>query len=95
MAQSTILASGTTEATSTDITVASGATVTVGIFGAAGAHLPPGLPFAVLQDTPSADNLVVNLDGSNRSTVLTGPGTFRVKRPPLTGGDAFGVFLET
>lgn len=94
MPQSTILASGTTEATSTDVVVAAGSSVTVGIFGAAGAHLPPGLPFAVLQDTPDADNLVAHLDGSTRTTVLSGPGTFRVKRPPLTG-DAFGAFLET
>lgn len=38
MAQATILAAGTTAATSTDVTVAAGASVTVGIFtSAAGA----------------------------------------------------------
>jgi hypothetical protein len=85
---------GKGEATSTDIVVAAGATVTVGIFGAAGAYLPPGVPFAVMQDTPDADNLYRKLDGTERSTVLDRPGTYRVKRPTLSG-DPFGVFTET
>jgi hypothetical protein len=94
MAQTTILAAGTTEATSADIVIAAGATTTVGIFGAAGALLPGGTRLAVMQATPGADNVVKYLDGAERATVLSGPGTFRVKRPPLTG-DAFGVFSES
>lgn len=81
-------------ATSSDVVIAAGAKARIGIFGAAGAHLPPGVPFAVMQDTPSADNIVAYLDGSNRSMLVEGPATFRVVRPPLSG-DAFGVFTET
>jgi hypothetical protein len=85
---------GRGEATSTDIVVAAGATVTVGIFGAAGALLPPGVSFGVMQATPGADNLYRELDGNERATVLDRPGTYRVKRPSLAG-DAFGAFSES
>lgn len=93
MAQSTILAAGNTAATSTDIVVAAGAFVWVGIFSAANATLPVEVDFTVFQDTPGADNTVVLLDNNYRAIQLIGPGTFRVGRPAYTG-TAFGVFLE-
>lgn len=93
MTQSTVLAAGITAATSTDIVVAAGATVVVGIFSAAADAVPPGLVFGIDQDTPGADNTIGSLDGTRRQVSLSGPGTFRVKRPAYTG-TPFGVFLE-
>lgn len=94
MTQSTVLAAGITAASSTDIVVAAGATVTVGIFSAVADAVPLGLSFGIDQVTPGASNTIGSLDGSKRQVGLSGPGTFRVKRPAYTG-TAFGVFLET
>lgn len=94
MAQATVLAAGTTEATSTDIVVAAGEAVTVGIFAATAAILPAGVQFLVVQDTPGADNIIARLGQGNRATVLSAPGTYRVIRPAYDG-DGFGVFTET
>jgi hypothetical protein len=94
MTQSTVLAAGTTADASTDIVVAAGSVVTVGIFAATAADLPIEAIFDVMQDTPGADNVAARLHQANRTTVLSGPGTFRVKRPAYTGS-AFGVFVET
>jgi hypothetical protein len=93
MAQSTILAAGVTAATSTDVVVAAGASVLIGVFSGAGLSLPFGLTFSVLVDTPDADNVVDQLSNTRKQIQIFGPGTFRVSRPAYTG-DAFGVFLE-
>lgn len=93
MAQSTILAAGNTAATSTDVVVATGVHVVVGIFGAAGTNLPSGTSFTVFVDTPDGDNVQCRLDAGKTQIHLIGPGTFRVARPLYTGS-AFGVFLE-
>lgn len=92
MAQSTILAAGTTAATSTDVVVAAGASVTVGLFAATELTLQAGAVLTVMIDTPGADNIVQVLDNTQRQVQLFGPGTFRVKRPVTPA--AFGVFLE-
>lgn len=84
---------GNTAAASSDIVVAAGATVIVGIFSAAADSVPAGLVFGIDQDTPGADNTIGTLDGMRRQVALSGPGTFRVKRPAYTG-TPFGVFLE-
>lgn len=91
MTQSTILTAGVTQATSTDVVVAQGATATVGIFSAT--SVPFGVELKIQQDTPGTDNTIFSLNYYNRTTVLTGPGTFRVKRTAYTG-NAVGVFLE-
>jgi len=91
MTQSTILASGTAAATSTDITIAAGAVATVGIFTAAASQSLDGY-FSIMQDTPGEDAFVGILNGLQRSVQLAGPGVFRVKRPLIS--TAFGVFLE-
>lgn len=91
MAQSTILASGTTAATSTDIVIAAGDSVTVGIFSADANDITDG-SFSINQVTPGAAVTIGSLNLYNRSTQLFGPGTFQVKRPVLT--TAFGVFLD-
>lgn len=93
MTQSTILAAGVTAATSTDVTVAAGAVVVVGLFAATADTLAPPVAFSVFQDTPGADNVIALLNNNIRTLSLTGPGTFRVGRPAYTGV-AFGVFLE-
>lgn len=94
MAQTSILATGNTAATSTDIVVAAGEAVTVGIYADTGGRLPIGVQFLVAQDTPGADNLIERLDNSKSATVLAAPGTYRVHRPVYTGHE-FGVFTET
>lgn len=100
MTQSTILAAGITEATSTDIVIAAGATVVVGVFFQEAdkplSYKEQTAPkFRILQATPGADNAVfVALSYGNPSTILSGPGTFRVKRYAYVG-KPFGVFLET
>lgn len=95
MAQTTVLAAGTNDATSIDIAVAPGASVTVGIFSAdPAAVLPIDAQFEILQDTPGADNAIGTLKQDRKTLALTGPGTFRVRRRAYAGG-SFGVFLET
>lgn len=94
MAQATVLAADTTAATSTDIVVAAGEIVTVGIFAATAARLPSGVQLLVEQDTPGADNTIARLDNTATATVLAGPGTYRVTRPAYEG-TAFGVFTES
>lgn len=93
MAQATILASGTTAATSTDITVAAGATVTVGLFTADAAGIPASHSAVVMQDTPGGDVAAFDLTGAQPSQVISGPGTFRVTR--RAGTTSFGVFTES
>lgn len=98
MAQSTILAAGITNAASTDIVIAAGATVIVGMF-CAEVDKPViyedivATKFEIMQDTPGADNLIFTLNYAKPSTALTGPGTYRVKRIAYVG-KPFGVFLE-
>lgn len=94
MAQSTILAANTTAATSTDIVVATGVQVHVGVFGAAGTSLPFSYSMQVKMDTPDGDLVYDSLSNKKQVVRLVGPGTFRVTRAAYTGS-AFGVFLET
>lgn len=94
MAQNTVLAAGTTAATSTDTVVAAGASVTVGIFPSTAGVLPSDVAFVVSVDTPGIDRVAGKLDQNNPVLVVSGPCTFRVRRPAYTG-HAFGVFTET
>lgn len=95
MAQTTVLSEGTNDATSTDIAVAPGASVIVGIFSAdPAAILPIDARFEILQATPGVDNVIGILKYDQKSCVISGPGTFRVRRRAYAGG-SFGVFLET
>ena len=93
MTQATILAPGNTAATSSDVVVPAGETVTVCLYSATASAVPVAMQMYVYQDTPGADNLVATLENYNRSTVLIGPGTFRIKRPDYAGA-AFGAFSE-
>lgn len=93
MAQSTLLAPGLTAETSADIVVPAGGAVLVGIFSASDAGIGNDVRFHIVQDTPGADNYVEQLGNHKRYAVITGPGTYRVKRPAYQG-PAFGVFKE-
>lgn len=77
--------------TSTDVAIASGSSVTVGLFVASGG-VPPQDYATIMQDTPGGDNVVANLSGAKPSAVLSGPGTFRVVKPVTSV--AVGVFTE-
>ena len=92
MAQSTILAAGTTVATSTDVVVAAGSAVTVGIFVASGVIGATDYA-SVLIDTPGADLSIAQLSNQRLAVQLAGPGTFRVARGVCAA--SVGVFLET
>lgn len=93
MPQSTILASGTTAATSSDIVIAADTVVKVAIFSADPGATMNGNACEVYDLTPGAPNWVGSLDQTNRSRLLEGPGTYRVVRPVLPV--AFGVCLDT
>lgn len=92
MAQTTILASGTSAATSTpDVVLTDGQTRTIGLFAAGALGNVGGLKIMI--DTPSADLEIGTLSRAQPVVVLCGPGTFRVVRS--LGGDAVGVFMES
>tara|TARA_Y100000815_G_scaffold274502_1_gene308821 strand:- start:11970 stop:12254 length:285 start_codon:yes stop_codon:yes gene_type:complete len=93
MTQASILAPGNAAATSSDVVVPAGETVTVGLYSATADAFPNSIQMYIYQATPGADNLVSTLGNYNRSTVLVGPGTFRIKRTAYTG-PAFGAFSE-
>lgn len=92
MAQNTVSAASVNTATSSDISVAAGSQVTVGIFAASGA-LHERAFARVYQDTPGADNLIAELTNASPTYVLNGPGTFRVIK--AGAGTSYGVFTET
>lgn len=92
MAQTTILAPDTTDATSTDVVIAAGAFATVGIFSVVTGRVPFDA-LRIMQVTPGAANEVDPLNDARRSVVLVGPGTFRVVRTAYSG-TAFGAFLD-
>ena len=93
MAQTTILAAGTSAATSTDVTIAAGAQKTVGVFATGG--IPPSIELFVRMATPGGDNQVARLSSANQTTMLVGPGTYRVARKDISAtGVAVGVYLD-
>ena len=93
MAQTTILAAGTGAATSSNVVVAAGDTVTVGIF--ATGTIPPSIELYVRQVTPGGDNQVARLSHAHQTTMLVGPGTYRVVRKDISAlGVSVGVFED-
>ena len=94
MAQNTVLAAAQTAADSSNITVAAGQTVTVGLFAAS--KIPAPVRCAIHIDGPTGDQIVGVLTGINHTTVLSGPGTFFVRRPVISAyGVSVGVMTET
>lgn len=94
MGQSTILAAGTTAATSSDVVVAAGETVTIGLFSPSSSTLPIAAGFSLRLDTPGQDVRVATLNNTVIAVQVTGPGTYRVRRNAYDG-TAFGAFVET
>lgn len=97
MPQTTILAAGSTDASSSDVVVAAGSNATVGMFVASGT-LPTDVTLAVTMDSPGVDITIANLTPQEPAVVLAGPGTFRVVRTVgrLLGSTvAVGAFSET
>lgn len=97
--QISILAPGTTVASSADVVVAAGEAVTIGLYVAAGT-VPSNANFTLFQKTPGADVHLADL-APRESVVISGAGTYYVKR--LQGGTnegdaatqiAVGVFKE-
>lgn len=93
MARTIVLATGVTAATSSDIVVAQGQSVTVSIYQDAAGDYPLSVKLTVNQATPGIDNFIKLLDAMTRQTLLVGPGTYRVVRPLYTG-TPLGVFTE-
>jgi hypothetical protein len=93
MPQATILALGTSGATSTDVVVASGSFAVIGSFTAAGVSYPQGGEVDVTVVTPGSEALVVTLSEDNRTVRLAGPSTYRATRKPC--GTPIGVYSET
>jgi len=93
MAQSTILAAGTTVATSTDVIVGEVGTVTVGLFVASG-DIPAFCSFVVYDVTPGALVPIGSLNKQTPAMTLPYVGTFRVTRNEA-GGTSVGVYSES
>lgn len=93
MAQSTILALGQTLATSSDISIPAGITKSVGIFS--NDKIPTPVEIFVRMDTPGSDVFVAKLTKYNHTTLLVGPGTYRVVRKNIAQwGVDVGVYVD-
>jgi hypothetical protein len=77
--------------TSSDVVVAAGATVTLGLFASDG--IPGSEGAGVYVDTPGSDLLIAELTGPRPVLQFTGPCTLRVKKGETSV--AFGAFSET
>ena len=93
MAQATILAASTAAGTSTDVVVAAGSTVTIGLFTADAGGIPPHEGGDILIDTPGNDLLVVSVNGVKPVVQVSGPATYRSKKGVTSV--ALGFFSET
>jgi hypothetical protein len=80
-----LIATGTTAASSSDVVVAAGTPVTVGLK----ASVPGAEVVIALKDDASAYNIVGRLTHLSPATVISGPGTYRFTR---VAGASCGVF---
>ncbi len=89
MAQSTILVQGATEgAASTDVVIAAGTTVTVGMFASGG--LDSSAFCYIYMKTPQADVLIGSLRPARPVKTIAGPGTVKIVRK----SGNIGIFLD-
>jgi hypothetical protein len=93
MAQNTILAAATATGTSSDVVVAAGASVTIGMYTTDAGGLPGDSRLTVYIDTPGQDKYLFTLTPNAPVQVLSGPGTFRCVKPASTV--AYGAYTET
>lgn len=80
-----ILAPGLTAGTSTDVVLASGVSALLSLYTTAPGTISPKALCSVHLATPGESVVVGQLSASNRTLRLEGPGTYRVKRPEITG----------
>lgn len=94
MAQSTILAAGTSAATSSTVTVAAGTVISLGIF--ADSPIPPNVVFYVKQDTPATtNNVIAKLSHNFRVIAISSPGVYSVTRADISAeGVDVGVYVD-
>lgn len=84
-----LIAVGTTDANSADVTVAAGAPVSVFLKGTAGAYVDPQARCVVEAKTAAgAYQLVGELVGQQRGLVIDAPGIYRIRK---FAGPSFGV----
>lgn len=79
--------------TTSPITVASGATVTVGVYAATGTTLPASEGLEVWKTTPGAPDFVETLRADKPSTVLAGPGAYTLVKGATA--IALGAYSDT
>lgn len=95
MAQSTILAPGSSVATSSAVVVAAGGQAVVGLF-TAGGPIPGTASAQILMETPEGNLPIGDLSPLMPAQVIQAPGTFYVRRTSGGGdGTGVGVFSET
>lgn len=84
-----LLSTATTAASSSDIVVADGGSATIFLKGADG--VLPANPRVLIEVKDSDGNygVIGELDGGNKATVISGKGTYRVRR--LATGASVGV----
>lgn len=93
MAQSTILAAGTTVATSSTVAVPPGGSVTLGLFVASG-DIPNNVSAIVRVTTPGAEVNIGSLSKQTPTFLVPGPCTVQVLRQEA-GGANVGVYAES
>lgn len=92
MAQTTLIAAGTTLASSADTIITTSTVVTVGLFVASGS-IPVATSAQIYIKTPGANTLIGTLNATTPVLQVQGPGTIVVAR--LATPVAVGVFLTT
>jgi hypothetical protein len=92
MAISTLIATGTTEITSSSVIVDAGSTITVGIFTQSGAIAERSCAQLFIK-TPNLNTQIGTLNVTTPVLQVQGPGEIIVKR--LATPDAIGVFLDS
>ena len=89
-----ILVPAATNATSSDVVVAAGATAVIGIYTAAG-QIPQTARLTIVQDTPGSTDIPVDVLDKGKPSVIIGAGTFRVVRVHgADWSDQVGAFSE-
>jgi hypothetical protein len=84
-----LLAVAATAGTSSDLVVAAGTPVTVGLKVTSGSLDSGASVLIKLKDDAGNYNTVGELNAYNRATVITGPGTYQFARP---AGPSCGVY---
>lgn len=86
-----ILAPGNTATSSTAVTVDAGSTVTIGIYAASAASLPPGAIMSAKVSTPGVSNRVFEFSDTVREQQFVGPCVITGDRNAYSG-TAFGFY---